>query len=347
MNRPTRPTPPSRHRCFSRRPEHPACGQPHPAPPELSAPSGSVESGGRRPTRRTFLALSAALLATACTDSPQETLRVAAGEPGGFYKEFAELLAGELPATVLSTTGSVDNLGLVSEGEADLGLTLADAAAAAYAGRSPFTAPVPLRAIGRVYENYMQLVVPADSPAQSVTDLSGARISLGAQGSGAALFGDRMLAASGITATVDHHPLAEAVAELAAGNVDAILWSGGVPTPALAELHRRRPIRLVDLTDQLAALQAAHGPVYERVAVPDGGYGHPVDTIGVPNLLVTHRDLPDDVAGAVARVLVTRASRLVPPQALGTQYLDQRSLIATAPLPMHPGAATAYRDLRG
>jgi uncharacterized protein len=37
----------------------------------------------------------------------------------------------------------------------------------------------------------------------------------------------------------------------------------------------------------------------------------------------------------------------VPPQALGTQYLDQRSLIATAPLPMHPGAAAAYRDLRG
>jgi TRAP transporter TAXI family solute receptor len=324
-----------------------ACGQPRPTRPALSAPSGSVEPGGRRPTRRAFLALGAALLTTACTESPHQTLRIAAGEPGGFYKEFAELLAGELPATVLSTTGSVDNLDLVRDGEADLALTLADAAAAAYAGRAPFTTPVPLRAIGRVYENYMQLVVPADSPARSVTDLAGHRISLGAKGSGAALFGDRMIAESGITAEVDHHPLAEAVAELAAGSVDAILWSGGVPTPALAELNRIRPIRLVDLTDQLAALQATHGPVYEQVAVPDGGYGHPVDTIGVPNLLVTHRDLPEDVAGAVARVLVTRASRLVPPQALGTQYLDQRSLIATAPLPMHPGAATAYRDLRG
>ncbi|MFC4858314.1 TAXI family TRAP transporter solute-binding subunit [Actinophytocola glycyrrhizae] len=313
----------------------------------MSPPSGNVEPGGRRPTRRTFLTLATAFLATACTSGPQQTLRVAAGEPGGFYKEFADLLAGELPATVLSTTGSVANLGLVRDGGADLALTLADAAAAAYAGRAPFTTPVPLRAIGRVYENYMQLVVPADSPARSVADLAGRRLSLGAEGSGAALFGDRLLARSGVTATVDHNPLAEAVAELAEGGVDAILWSGGVPTPAIAELHRRRPIRLIDLTDQLAALQSAHGPVYERVAVPDGGYGHPVDTIGVPNLLVTHRDLPDDVAAAVAGVLVTRASRLVPPQALGTQYLDQRSLIATAPLPMHPGAATAYRDLRG
>ncbi len=302
--------------------------------------------GGRRPTRRTFL-IATALLATACTDSPQQTLRIAAGEPGGFYKEFAELLAAETTATVLSTTGSVENLTLVRTGEADLALTLADTASAAYAGRTPFTATVPLRALGRVYENYMQLVVPADSPVRSVTDLAGTRISLGAEGSGAALFGDRLLAASGITADVDHHPLAGAVAELAAGRVDAILWSGGVPTPALADLNRRRPIRLVDLTDQLPVLQAEYGAVYEHVAVPDGGYGHPVDTIGVPNLLVSHRDLPEDTAAAVVRVLVTRASRLVPPQALGTQYLDQRSLIATAPVPMHPGAAAAYRELRG
>ena len=322
------------------------CGQPGPAHRNLSYPSGSVETGGRRPTRRTFL-IATALLATACTDSPQQTLRIAAGEPGGFYKEFAELLAAETTATVLGTTGSVENLTLVDGGKADLALTLADAAAAAYAGRTPFTTPVPLRALGRVYENYMQLVVPADSPVRSVTDLAGARISLGAEGSGAALFGDRLVTEAGITADVDHHPLADAVAELAAGTVDAILWSGGVPTPALADLNRRRPIRLVDLTDQLPALQAAYGAVYEHVAVPDGGYGHPVDTIGVPNLLVSHRDLPEDTAAAIVRVLVTRASRLVPPQALGTQYLDQRSLIATAPLPMHPGAAAAYRELRG
>jgi TRAP-type uncharacterized transport system substrate-binding protein len=84
-------------------------------------------------------------------------------------------------------------------------------------------------------------------------------------------------------------------------------------------------------------------------SVPASGYGHPgpVATIGVPNLLITKHSLPDDIAGAVAQVLVRSAPQLVPTQALGTQYLDQRSLIPTAPLPLHPGAATAYRDLRG
>jgi uncharacterized protein len=288
--------------------------------------------------RRTVL-LGAVAALTGCTAEPDRTLRIAAGEPGGFYVEFARLLAARLePAgEVLETGGSVRNLELVRQGTADLGLALADVAA-----------DTRLRAIGRVYENYMQLVVPAESPVRTVADLAGARISLGAQGSGAAVFGDRLLTASGVVAAVDHRSLTEAVAELAAGRLDALLWSGGVPTPALADLDGRRPIRLVDLSEQLGALRDTYGPVYQRVPVPDGGYGHPgpVATIGVANLLVADAALPAEVAASVARTLVHEAPRLVPPSALGTQYLDLRSLITTGDLPLHPGAATAYRELR-
>jgi uncharacterized protein len=310
--------------------------------------------------RRTFLALAATALTASCStedyEGPPRTLRIAAGERGGFYKEFAELLArqlaeaeGDLDAEVLESTGSITNLEQLSSGHADLGLTLVDAAAAAFEGAPPFRRAIPLRAIGRVYENYLQLVVLADSPVRSVTDLDGRKISLGATGSGAALTGGRLLAVSGVDAVVDHHLLADAVGNLAAGRIDALFWSGGVPTPALAELNDSHPIRLVDLTHHLRDMQDEHGLMYQRVAVPDSGYGHPgsVATIGVANLLVASASLPDQVADAVARTLIERASRLVPPQALGTQYLDRRSLITTAPVPLHPGAARAYRELRG
>jgi TRAP transporter TAXI family solute receptor len=250
---------------------------------------------------------------------------------------------------VVPTGGSVANLERVRDERADVGLTLADVAALAVAGSAPFPRAVPLRAIGRVYENYMQLVVPVDSPVRQVRDLADARISLGANGSGAAVFGDRLLAVTGVSARVDHRPLAVAAAELAAGEIDALLWSGGVPTPALRDLAAIRPVRLVALAGELPALRSAYGQVYDEVTVPDGGYGHsgPVATIGVPNLLVADPGLPDEVAAAVARVLVRRAPWLVPRQALGTQYLDQRSLIATGEVPIHPGAAQAYRDIRG
>jgi hypothetical protein len=44
---------------------------------------------------------------------------------------------------------------------------------------------------------------------------------------------------------------------------------------------------------------------------------------------------------------VAAAPALVPEPALGTQYLDQRSLIGTGDVPLHPGAVAAYRDLHG
>ncbi|MFF9772704.1 MFS transporter [Streptomyces sp. NPDC013978] len=35
------------------------------------------------------------------------------------------------------------------------------------------------------------------------------------------------------------------------------------------------------------------------------------------------------------------------PTALGTQFLDVRSLISTGVVPLHPGAVAAYRELHG
>jgi uncharacterized protein len=306
-------------------------------------------------SRRALLrGLLAAPLVAGCGSGTADPLVLAAGEPGGFYVEFGELLAAALPAagvpvTVVGTGGRVQNVEQLRDGAAALGLALTDIALAARNGQEPFDAPVPLQAIGRVYENYMQLVVRAEDPAASTADLAGRPVSLGAVGSGAAVFGDRLLAAAGIAAAETRRPLRDAVAALEAESTDALLWSGGVPTPALAELAARRPVRLLPLAEHLPQLRARHGTVYGPVTVPAGAYGPagPVPTVGVANLLVCSPDLPADTAAAVARTLVAAAPALVPESALGTQYLDQRSLIGTGDVPLHPGAAAAYRDLHG
>ncbi|MFT7834850.1 TAXI family TRAP transporter solute-binding subunit [Saccharothrix sp. BKS2] len=297
-------------------------------------------------TRRSFLLglLATGAAVSGCTGGePSDELVIAAGEHGGFYFDFATLLAarlGGLRAHPLETEGSRQNLELLGTGGARVALALADSARAA-------DPALELRALGRVYENYLQLVVRADDPARRAADLAGRTVSLGARGSGAALSGERMLAALGLRdVRVEHHRLEDAAPALAAGRVDALLWSGGVPTPRLAELGG---IRLLPLAELVPALRRAHGSVYEQVPVPVDVYGanREVPTIGVANLLVCRAGLPDAVAGGITRTLVSRAAELVPAQALGTQYLDVRSLIGTAGLPLHPGAAAAYRDLHG
>ncbi|MET9628787.1 TAXI family TRAP transporter solute-binding subunit [Lentzea sp. NPDC006480] len=285
--------------------------------------------------RRTFLVSVLAL--TACTAAePSGTIRIAGGEPGGFYNDFAALLSRLSPSpltiTPLQTGGSADNLKHLREGTADLGLTLSDSA----------HLETGLVALGRVYENYLQLVVLENSPYRTPADLIGERVSLGAAGSGASLQGERL--ALGVRE--QHYPLRNAIDALKAGEIAGLLWSGGVPTP---ELNKASGIRLLPLDSFLPRLRQDYGKVYERVDVRMGVYGSTTDipTIGTPNLLVCRPDLSDEYASAVVRLLVENAADLVPDQALGTQYLDVRSLIDTGQVPLHPGAAAEYRRLHG
>ncbi|WP_405976316.1 TAXI family TRAP transporter solute-binding subunit [Streptomyces sp. NBC_00988] len=143
-------------------------------------------------------------------------------------------------------------------------------------------------------------------------------------------------------------PLADA---LRAGSVDALLVAGGVLLPALSELDNRFGLRFLPLAGLLPRLGGQGGQAgsgLEEVSLPQGAYraAGGVATIGVFNLLVCP-ELPRSVAEALTRLLVQRATELVPPNAVGTQFLDVRSLIGTGAVPLHPGAIAAYRALHG
>ncbi|WP_308285931.1 TAXI family TRAP transporter solute-binding subunit [Streptomyces coriariae] len=200
---------------------------------------------------------------------PSGVLRVATGEPTAFYAAFGRLLAAELEAAyprltcrVRTTAGSVTNIELLRDHRADVALVLTDTALAAQ-GTDLFPHPVPLRALGRVYETYLQFVVRADSPVRAVSDLAGHTVSLGATGSGAAVLGERILHAAGLSPGTDvpvsHLPLAEAADAVRTGSVDALLVAGGVPLPTLSDLDDRVGLRFLPLAGLLPRLGGRDG----------------------------------------------------------------------------------------
>lgn len=325
---------------------------------------------GRRTAVRAALGSAAvAVLAGALTGDasrrdpgPSGVLRFATGEPTGFYAAFGRLLAAELEAAyprlscrVRTTAGSVTNIELLRDRHADLALVLTDTARTAQ-GTALFPHPVPLRAIGRVYETYLQFAVRADSPIRAVSDLAGHTVSLGAAGSGAAVLGERILDAAGLSPGTDvpvrHLPLAAAAGAVRAGSVDALLVAGGLPLPVLSDLDDRLGLRflpLAGLLPRLGGRDGLAGSGLEEVSLPQGAYraAGGVATIGVSNLLVCRPDLARGVADAITRLLVLRATALVPDNAVGTQFLDVRSMIGTGGIALHPGAVAAYRSLHG
>ena len=126
------------------------------------------------------------------------------------------------------------------------------------------------------------------------------------------------------------------------------MWSGGVPTPAIADLDAELPLRILDISALAAPMSRLAGYPYAVRRVPTCEYVPPgIRSLGVPNLLLCRQDIAADLVAAVVDVIATDAPHLVPPYVRGLQYLDPPSMIQTGLIPLHPGAVGAYRKLHG
>ncbi|WP_457972611.1 TAXI family TRAP transporter solute-binding subunit [Arthrobacter sp. D1-17] len=333
---------------------------------------------GGLPPRRTALTiglaagLAGALLPvlSACTpENRPATVTVAGGEPGGFYLEFSTLLAESLQrhgvadhAVALTTGGSLDNLESLLTGEATFAVALADAAAQLAA--QPRSG-LEIAALGKVYENYVHCVVRRNSGIRHFTQLAGRIVAVGQPGSGTSLITPRLIQAAGLksspaggstsgssranTVTIRNLGLNDGLKALQKGAVDALFWSGGVPTAAISAANKETGLGFLDLSALIPAMRTRYGIFYDRVLIPEDGYeGTPaVWTVGVANLLLCRNDLDERTVRRTVELLVNHAQELVPRSSLGVQFLSPESLINTAGLPLHPAAAAAYKDLHG
>ncbi|AFR47760.1 hypothetical protein KTR9_1117 [Gordonia sp. KTR9] len=106
----------------------------------------------RRTVLRGGCGLGALILLSACGTERGAPVRLAAGESGGFFWEFAGLLAaaadrsGAPPVRPRQSGGSAENLDALADGSAELALSLSDTAVERADPR--------LTALGCVYENY-------------------------------------------------------------------------------------------------------------------------------------------------------------------------------------------------
>jgi TRAP transporter TAXI family solute receptor len=305
-------------------------------------------------SRRVFILATAVVTAGCLNSQPRGTLRLAAGEAGGLYLAIAQTLADRITVrypgigvSVIATEGSVQNLNQLRSSNADLGLAQADVAERDRVVGPVGTAP---EAVARLYEDYLQLVVRNTAAVQRISDLQGSRVSIGPDGSGVAITSEVVLEAAGLRSRVDtrRYRLRDGLAGLAEGSLDALVWSGGVPTPAIADLNATLPLRVIDLSRLAEPMRQLSGYRYLVRPLPAGEYVPPgLRTIGIPDLLLCRQGLATDLVSAVVDVLTTDAPALMPPSVRGLEYLDPPSMIQTGRIPLHPAAITAFDTLHG
>ena len=131
--------------------------------------------------------------------------------------------------------------------------------------------------MARVYENYLQVVVRDSAGVQQLSELQGRPVSIGAAGSGAAATSRVLFETAGLAGRIQAltYRLRDALSGLAEGTVDALVWSGGVPTPAIAELDATLPLRMLDLGQQVVPMAGGSGYPYLARPVPTVSYVPP------------------------------------------------------------------------
>ncbi|WP_435209334.1 TAXI family TRAP transporter solute-binding subunit [Micromonospora sp. bgisy143] len=295
------------------------------------------------------LALVVALTVAGCRDDRGEPveIRIATGSPTAVYYAFGQSLATilnrELPgvrASVVVTAASAENVRLVGSGAAELGFTQADVLPT-----NPAENPS-VDAVARVYDDQLHLVTTDGGPIRTVGDLRGRRVSVGAAGSGTEITATRLLEVARLGGDAVHRErlgLDDSVDALRSGRVDAFFFSGGLPVRGIEELAGRSATRIVDLGEWTEPLRARYGQVYVSRDIPRSVYGmNPVTTVADPNYLIVRANLPEPLVRDVTRLLMERRAELGAAHPAAGR-MSPRSAIATAPLPLHPGAAAWYR----
>jgi TRAP transporter TAXI family solute receptor len=283
-------------------------------------------------------------------------LSIATGNTTGVYYQlgggYADLITKHMPgwqATAEATGASVENIQRVVRGDSDIAFSLADAAGDAATGKGAFTSPQPIRALARIYTNYTQVVARADSGITSVETMKGKKVSTGSPNSGTENIALRLLRAAGLDPDKDISKqslsLPETVQGMKDGTIDALFWSGGLPTAGITDLitSLKDEVVFLPLDGLLPKLQSEFGQVYQSGTLSKDAYkvGADVPTITVPNLLIVKDTMHPSVAEALTKVLFDYAADLAKVHPEGKNIVLTNGP-QTDPVQLHPGAAIFF-----
>ena len=138
-----------------------------------------------------------------------------------------------------ATNATGQNIQNILKGDCEIAIAMQDAVMQAYTATGAYEgkeAASDLRALMRLWPNYVQLVTTANTGIKSVDDLRGKRVGVGAANSGVEINARMILAAYGITyddITPDYLAYGEAIDNMKNGQCDAVFVTGG-------RAHRRR-----------------------------------------------------------------------------------------------------------
>lgn len=286
---------------------------------------------------------------------PADAYAMTTGGSAGVYYAIGNAIAaavrnatapGFSVSEVATSDGSVQNARRLKDDSHQLALMQNDVLYNAYKGEGSFAGGAigDLRAVAGLYPEMIQVVTLKSANIQSLAELAGKKVVLGAPGSGAAVNAGQILNASGVSADTQYLALTDAAEQLKDGRVDAIFWTGGVPTGALVSLATTHPLRIVPIDTATKANVQRTSPFYANVTLPANTYAGqdaPVETLAVIAVLAARADVAADDVASLLRIIFDGTS-VQSSHAQGANIKIDNAFNGIAGVPWHDGAKYYY-----
>jgi uncharacterized protein len=287
----------------------------------------------------------------------QQSITVLTGGTSGIYYPLGVALGkiyedkiANAKTQVQATKASVENLILLEQGRGEIAFTIGDSLKAGWDGdaESGFKSKLrKLRAIGAIYPNYIQLVASRDSGIKTVTELKGKSLSVGAPKSGTELNTRAILKAAGMRyadiGKVEYLPFAESVDLMKGNRLAATLQSAGLGVASLQDLSNTMDVTVVSIPK---AIVDKMGPPFMSAKIRANTYKGQtgdIETASVPNYLVTHAGVSDEIVYQMTKLVFESLPELARAHAAGKE-ISLENALAGIPIPLHSGADRYYKE---
>jgi hypothetical protein len=257
-------------------------------------------------------------------------------------------------ATVEATGGSVFNINAVTAGDLQFGIAQADQLYEAVHGLAQWREHGPqakLRTVFSLHQETVTLVAGEDTGIRDILDLKGKRVNIGNPGSGQHQNSLDALKAAGLGLAdikAVEVKAVEAFRMLEAGGLDAVFYTVGHPSAAVMNIcNGKRRVRMVPIAGVDALFEQ---PYYLRSRIDLRDYpgaantDEYVESFGDKAMLFTSSDVPDEVVHAVAREVFENFD-IFKGQQPAFAGLTKKGMLRGWTAPVHPGAATYYREM--
>lgn len=274
----------------------------------------------------------------------------------GTYYEFGQLFSDyatehQLAMHNSASEGSIENVYRVQNYLADFALIQSDVAETLYKGWMKLQ-QFPnsnLRSMASLWPEAVHIVVLQGSGINKLGDLHGKRIAVGTPGSGSRFNAIRIAQAAGVSPVqfpeIHETGIAESIAALESGQVDAIFITEAVPSVALQQLSSRRDdVRFLSVERDLIKTLSRQQFAYYPLTVPARTYpgqSQPFTTLGLTALLITHQRTADETVEKVLEMLLDSSSELSK-QYYRAGFISNKTMRLGIAVPLHPGAEKFY-----